>query len=69
MLPACPTTLPISSILIAKLIEEHRGIPVHLGSPVVNGGRMLIRRSTPALMLLTFAIRFAHNPRLPLSRG
>lgn len=63
----CQITLPISFIRITMLIEEHRGIPVHLGGLVVNDGRMLIRRSTPALMLLAFAVRFAHNPRLSLS--
>jgi hypothetical protein len=45
----------------------HGGIPVHLGGLVVNDGRMLIRRSAPALVLLAFAVRFAYSPRLSLS--
>ena len=31
---------------------------------VVNGGCILMRRSTLALMLLVLPVRFAHNPRL-----
>jgi hypothetical protein len=61
-----PATLPIGSAELAMLIKEPRGMLMHLGRLVVNGSRMLMRRDTPALMLLALAIRFAHNSRFSL---
>ena len=59
-------TLPIGLARLAILIKELRGILMHLGRLVVNGGRILIRRGTHPLTPLVLAIRFAHNPRLSL---
>ena len=46
------------------LVEELRGIPMHLGSLIMNGRRMLMCPDMPALMLLAQAlpVGFAHNP-------
>jgi hypothetical protein len=66
-LPLCQVTLPGSSGRIAMPVEEHRSLPVHPGGLVVNGSRMLIRHSTPALMLLVSAARCIHG--LTLSSG
>jgi hypothetical protein len=48
------------------LIEELRGMLVHLGRLVVNGRSMLMCSDMPALMLLALAlaVRLAHNPNL-----
>ena len=48
------------------LVEEPRSILMHLGSPVMNGRRMLMCPSMPALMLLVqpLLVGFAHNKSL-----
>jgi len=55
--------LPIGLAGFVMLVEELRGILVHLSSPVMNGRRMLMCPGMPALMLLlqAFCVVFAHN--------
>lgn len=60
-LPLCQVALPSSPGRILEPVEEDRSLPVHPGGPVVNGSRMLIRHSTPALMLLVSAARCIHG--------
>jgi hypothetical protein len=45
---------------------ELRGLLLHLGRLVVNGGGSLMRRHVPALMLLVLAIRSADSLKLSL---
>ena len=46
---------------LAMCFTELRGLLMHLGRLVVNGGDSLMRRHMPTLMLLVLAIRFAHS--------
>lgn len=45
-------------------VNELHSMLVHLGRLVVDDGCILMRRSTPTLMLLVPPVRFPHNPRL-----
>ena len=56
--------LPIGLAGFVMLIEELRSIPMHLGSVVMNGRRMLICPDKLALMLLVqpLPVGLAHNP-------
>jgi hypothetical protein len=38
-------------------------MPVSLGRPVMSGGRTLMRRDIPVLMLLVLAIRLTHEAK------
>ena len=57
---------PIGLAGFVMLVEELRSIPMHLGSMVMNGRRMLICPDKLALMLLVqpLPVGFAHNPSL-----
>jgi len=57
-------TLPIGFAGLAMLFEESGGTPVSLGRPVMSGGRTLMRRDMPVLILLVLAVRLTHEARL-----
>jgi len=62
-LAARQVTLPIGFAGLAMLFEEFGGTPVHLGRLIVNGGRTLMRRDMPVLMLLVLAVRLTHEAK------